>query len=452
MVEHSSQVQVWLKQFQEGDRSTARDMLLKLNFVSRDTYAEWLKSELLSFKSAPCGVYAVRKFDDTRHSIWDVTGECVTRPSSSLGSEDFVHSVIANVMKSKPKHIFDHPGLPTLKEKRVRNILLLDDSIGSGQRIAAFISLMMANKTFRSWWSFGWLRLHIIAFARTTEAEKRILESMPGSDHHVRKFRKTQKVHFHGVFTHDGSIWWKRWGDQASRIYELCKAQKDIPETFRLGFGETMANIVFYHSVPDTIPGVFWHKSKRWSPLFPERSLPTWLPALIDTPRHNERPTGDVELSDHLLAVLQLAKKGLRSVSSVALAIGYDLVITQGLIRRATAYGLLTANGRLTEAGYRVLLRARRTAANSFDRSLYVPKFSCVGWATVQPSGSSRQRRPVQTDSADGMPSADGEAGQASLERTDARTAPPSLNVMPQKPSATRKGHDVHGPRDPKVK
>jgi hypothetical protein len=59
---------------------------------------------------------------------------------------------------------------------------------------ASFIQTMMANRTFRSWWSFGWIRLHIVTFARTTLAEARILASIPGSDHHKRKFPKSDRL------------------------------------------------------------------------------------------------------------------------------------------------------------------------------------------------------------------------------------------------------------------
>ena len=81
-----------------------------------------------------------------------------------------------------------------------------------------------------------------------------------------------------------------------------------------------------------------------------------------------------------------------------------------------------------------------------FDRSLYIPKKWRVGQGTIQPSETVRETQWFQTDSTDGLPSVDGETGQVSLERTDAKTALPSLSVMPQKPSAARKGHDTHGP------
>jgi len=62
---------------------------------------------------------------------------------------------------------------------------------------------------------------------------------------------------------------------------------------------------------------------------------------------------------------------------------------------------------------------------------------------TIQPSALGD---PKQTDSA-GSNSADGEAGQVSLEKTDAKTAAPSLNVSSHEPSKSWKRPDIYGPR-----
>lgn len=51
-----------------------------------------------------------------------------------------------------------------------------------------------------------------------------------------------------------------------------------------------------------------------------------------------------------------------------------------------------------------------------------------------------------ETESASGLPQADGDAGQASLERTDAKTTASSLGVSTQGPSTAREGGDTHGP------
>jgi hypothetical protein len=443
-IERSSEIQAWLQQFPSDKQGTAADILLKLQFITRDTYAEWLKSILLALKSPHCAVYAVRKFDSNVKCLWDVNGETVGRPSTSLGSEDLVQSVIANLKKVDPKRFWDHPSLAAVRKNKIHDIVLLDDSIGSGQRVSSFIQLMMVNRTFRSWWSLGWIRLYIFAFARSVDAEERIIRSIPGSEHHTRKFPKSSKVLIYGPIAHQDGRRESRWGINYQSIVDLCRSKKEIPATYRLGYGDTMANIVFYHSVPDNIPGILWYSKSKWIPLFPGRSVPDWLPRVLEGDFSNYKPPSQFKPSDELIAILRLVKRGVRNANSLAHSLGVDPRVLKQFVAQGKAAGLLTDTNRITEAGFRILRAEKSDDTRPFDRSLFIPRISCVGWGTVQPSAPDQ---PVQTDSTVDSSTGDGEVGQTSLERTDAKTASPSLGVMPQDPAKPRMGHDAHGPR-----
>jgi len=64
MIDHSPEIRQWLNQF-SGDREpTAIDVLLKLQFIRRDVYAEWVKEQLSAITDGPCALYVVRKFDE----------------------------------------------------------------------------------------------------------------------------------------------------------------------------------------------------------------------------------------------------------------------------------------------------------------------------------------------------------------------------------------------------
>jgi hypothetical protein len=443
-IERSPEIQSWLNQFPKEKQSTAIDLLSKLRFVTRDSYSEWLKFTLLNFKTSRCAIYAIRKFGDEIQSLWDSDGETVSRPSSSLGSEDLVQSVVANLIKLDGKRFSDNPSLEHLKKNKIHDIVLLDDSIGSGQRVSSFIQMMMVNKTFRSWWSLGWIRLHILAFSRAVSADERIIKSIPGSDHHKRKHPKSGKVNIDSHLAHHDNSYGNRWGINFQIIVDLCRSQKEIPGTYKLGYDETMTNIVFYHSVPDNMPGVLWFNESKWRPLFPGRSVPEWLPRILDGDFSNQIPRTPIVPSEQLIDILGFVKRGIRNATSLAHSLGFDPQVVKQLMAQGRAAGLLTDTNRITEAGKRVLRPQKNDDKHSFNRSLYVPRISCVGWGTVQPSAPGRL---VQTDSTVDSSTLDGEAGQASLERTDAKTASPSLSVMPQLPSKPRMGHDTHGPK-----
>ena len=179
-IERSPEIQAWLEPFSEN-RTLAIDMLLHLRFVSRDTYAEWLKAVIEDIREEKIALFAVRKFGSEVKTIWDEEGKYPFRPAKSLGSEDLVQSVIANLAKDNGDTIFDHPDVDTLRDQKVHQFVLIDDSIGSGQRVKRYLERLFSNKTILSWWSYGRFRIIIIAFARVQESAETVMEGIPGS-------------------------------------------------------------------------------------------------------------------------------------------------------------------------------------------------------------------------------------------------------------------------------
>lgn len=401
MIEDSPEVQSWLRLFPEDRRAAAVGLLTHLQFVPRDAYSEWLKSTLRNISVKPCALYAVRKFKKDFPCIWDQNGKLVGRPSSSLGSEDLVHSVISNLKKSNSTFYLDHPSLENLRTAKVHNIVLIDDSIGSGDRVASFIEKMMSSKTFLSWWSFGLVRIQIVSFTRTYEAETRIIHSTKGSDHPLRKNRKSKKFNFISYLVYNKCNFSSRWGENYQSIIDLCNSITAIPADRRMGYDSAMTNTVFYHSVPNNIPGMLWFENERWNPLFPRRSVPEWLPSLLEgiTSHTSQRTTERV--SEGLLAILRFTKRGIRHKATLAREMGLDIHVLEQILSRGRDAGFLTVGNRLTKAGLKVVWEEKQESAGEFfDRSLYIPQSWCVGRGTAQPSGLGGARR-IQTDSAD---------------------------------------------------
>ena len=225
-IEHSPEIQCWLSQFPPERRLAAISLLMHLRFIPRDEYSAWLRDMLEAFSArGVCGVYSVRKKVTEWEPLWDEAGLVVGRPGTSLGSEDLVYSIISNARSNA--RLLDHPNLAMLRSHRVREELLIDDSIGSGERVSDFIRGMMAHSTFRSWWSFGVIRLHIISLARTRESEKTILDATPGSDHGRRFHPKSSKVSFEGDIVYSRDWLQGRWGDGWQAVRNLCDSQSN---------------------------------------------------------------------------------------------------------------------------------------------------------------------------------------------------------------------------------
>lgn len=443
----SPEIQTWLSQFpDEGQKATAKVLLSRLQFVSRDVYSAWLQRIVAALPSGKIyALYSVRKLEEGL-PLWNEEGEIVARPGDSLGSEDLVYSLVANLARANPSILLDHSSLAELRDKKVHDYLLIDDSIGSGDRVSGFINAMLSHPTFLSWWSFGLVKIHVVSFARPREAEAKIIAKIKGSDHGKRKFRKSSKVDFTSEIVYETDWLEGRWGENYQQLIQLCRSQTKIPTKRRLGYGGVMANLVFYHSVPNNIPGVLWFTNDKWQGLMPGRAMPDWMLALLNqTPLSASR--GATSKSDEVIQLLTLIKRGVRSSTSIAVRLCVDHKYAVGLLVSAQVMGLLTPQARLTTAG---LDRLRNADSNRvlpvWDRSLYIPSSWCAGRATVQPSIREELASLELADSVEVSAFTDGDVGQTSLERSDAKAAAPPFSVMPHLPAVSRVNHDTDGP------
>jgi len=386
-IDQSQEIQMWLSQFDDEQQQVAKMLLCHLRFVSRDEFSTWLGRAIGQLPNGEVhALYSVRKLSETQTVFWDGSGDPVARPGTSLGSEDLVYSLISNLVRTRREILFDHPSLLTLKKKRIRSYVLIDDLIGSGDRVSGFINAMLAHPTFLSWWSFGWVKIHVISFARAREAEAKIIGKIRGSDHGNRKFRKSEKLIFGSEAVYCCDRYEDRWNERYTEILDLCKNQTKIPKRRRLGYGDVMANIVFEHSVPNNLPGVLWCKNKKWNGLMSERAVPNWLLELLIGMHLAVNKRMNAAISNELLTLLVLVRRGVRSVQSLAIRLGIDLGRATSLIDHATSLGLLTPEVSLTTEGLSRLIQSRKSITlPEWDQTLYIPNSWCVGRATVQP-------------------------------------------------------------------
>jgi hypothetical protein len=451
-IEKSHEIQLWLTQFSSNDMFTAMSMLSRLKFISRDEYSSWLLIKLGAYsKLESVAVYAVRKFRNNAQCLWQKNGNTQPRPAQTQGSEDLVSSIISNANRRHNNCFLDHPSLTVLKDKKVRHIILLDDSVGSGKRVADFLQLMTCSKTFMSWWSGGYISLHILSYARTYQSEKAIFDRTPGSDHGNRKIRLSSKLKFDSDLVYDAYDIHTRWGNSSKSILSLCASVKKVAKDRRKGFGDVMGNIVFYHSVPNNIPGMLVSSVKGWIPLFPNRSLPDWTVRLLEMPESLPETTEagfkQLQISSSLSDLLVLIKIGLRTRASLSRRLGCDELITQKLIDQAIKLGFVSKYLRMLKTGQGYLYKEQK---NKFERkidySLYKPQSWCADQGTVQPSDHDVSKARVQTDSI-AFESMDGDDGESSLERTDAMATSSPIMDVTQYPSWARERHIRNGPK-----
>lgn len=375
-IKSSSQINQWLLQFPSHQQTIAETMLSRLWFVRRDIYSEWLKRALSELApEQKHAVYAVRKLEGTNPFFWQDDGAPVSRSPQSLGSEDLVYSVISNAGKVSQGALLDHPSLSDIKAERVRSVVLIDDSIGSGQRVVDFINAMFRNKQFMSWWSLGWVYIKVISFARTYSSERYIVHNVRGSNHSIRTFPKSTKIDFVSELRYDVTWLESRWGTDFNSIVDLCRSVTAIPSLMQEGFGGVMGNLIFYHSVPDNIPGMLWSDSNGWLPLFPNRGLPSWTVSLLEDPSTvPSSPTALGGPDKEMFRLIALIKSGVRTPFSLSLRMNCDTPFARALIARAQNAGLVSSNGRLTKAGTDFFYKKSRSSdVAAYDYSMYIP-------------------------------------------------------------------------------
>lgn len=389
-IESCPEIGIWLAQFPSEKRWVATSLLLQLRFVDENCYANWFSDEIASLPQGNrYALYSVRKFAEVQ-TLWDVgpNGNTVGRPGHSLGSEDFVCSLIGRAARARSEMLFDHPSLAQIRQNRIHNFMLIDDGIGSGDRVAGFIKAMTNHKSFMSWWNFGFVKIHIASFFRMRQSEAKIISSLPGLDHPKRKFSRSSKISFSSDTVYFGNAPELHWGENHQAIYDLCDATTTIPIWICFGWDKVMSNWVFQHSVPDNLPGMLWYTDTKWCGLFPNRSVPGWVrPLLLETRANNAanlNASGSLELPirlpANLLALLALVKRGVRRTTSLALRLSCDGKRVALLIDQARNLGLLNEHLRLTKVGFDQLAKANSTMKpRIWNRSLYIPDSWCVG-------------------------------------------------------------------------
>jgi hypothetical protein len=259
-----------------------------------------------------------------------------------------------------------------LRERHCRTIVLVTDYSGSGSQLLTLAKALTRNRTIRSWRSLKLVEIHVLAFAVSLSALKR-LESN----------RAIDSVHtVEPAPTFDTAGWTE---EVHEAIVELCIRESRAPR-WSLGFRGSAGLFGTARGVPNNLPAIFWQRAADWRPLFPGRKVtpavaqdlggyrPTEplpeLAARVGQMRvgRNERLRYMRPQSRDLLRALL----SLRDSSKEAVALAADLHASTA--QAATLLGILqgfefvTADGKVTAAGRREIRaqkRAlRRTTAN----------------------------------------------------------------------------------------
>ena len=314
IIANSYEIQNWLKQFNSSDINLIIEILKQLRIISIDELRKFIKTKLLdlSKQKTNIAIYPIRKFSQENSKFWvEESGnfKVSNRSPQGNGSEDLIISIINDLCKSKDSFLIESPDLNILKTEKIKHIVFVVDNSISGCQVKEFINSFFDNKTIKSYWSLGYFKLTILSLYLTNQAKDEIINNS-----FIANKRK--------YISFDYILGDNSWNDLES-IENVLNNYKLIPSKYRLGYDNSASSVIFEHSVPNNIFGIFYckvnKKNKKWVPLFPDRRIPI---NLLEALKNQVKSIS--ELPDSHIKILNIIKLRNQTIRSIARKVGYS--------------------------------------------------------------------------------------------------------------------------------
>lgn len=253
----------WLGQFSFLDQEIGRQLLRSLRMVSHQQFETGISNEVVRLLGDLNGEnVALFSVEETRtEEDTPLQGEEEAQPSRVAGSSaDRVRSMNENFFRVYGKRVQAHPTLRSMRSQRIKNVVLIDDLIGTGRRISTYLRDEM-EPTLKSWISYKWTKLWIIAYGGLETGVQAVLRKGYGlTKDRIRLVTPAQRQAQYLTLP----------------MREFCKrnAQYTHRPHMPMGFGDGGAGMIFEHSCPNNAPVVLWSRGRRFKPLFPDRGIP----------------------------------------------------------------------------------------------------------------------------------------------------------------------------------
>ena len=301
MLSNIPATQDWLSQFLPQDRPVACKLLDELVYIPTDRVISDLKlvveSILKQYESA--AIYPIRELlseDESYFSLTDaVEPPTMQHGQATQGSEAFVSNVITRLNRSlQAKVILENvgigkhkiqasPSISTIRDKKIKTLILIDDLIGSGDRTRDFLEAVYRHPSIKSWVSAKYLKIIVVAFMATNKGKKSV-EKWCKNEIKAKLLVINECPTLHSL-------------PNTEDIFDLCIRYANNKEKYPLGYDTTAVRVIFGHSAPNNIPAILYRTAKKyrpkstlitvfptsWTPLFPRRDVPEQLKAQILT-------------------------------------------------------------------------------------------------------------------------------------------------------------------------
>ncbi len=306
-----------------------------------------------------------------RHVAYDTFHPGAKIPATP-GSEAAVGNLIRDLTGDRPGREpgqWLHPAtnLDALHARRCRLVVLVTDYSGSGQQVNQFAATLTRNARLRSWRSFGWLRLVVVAYAASSAARVAVESGASLDD----LFVHTPAASF------DDAAWA---ADERDAIEALC--QRHTPRRQRhqaLGHGESVGLFFTHTAVPNNLPFILRRRTAGWKPFLEGRTVPADLVAELGNYRAPSRDLSSVVRAanqtrlgraiesgrlhtpaDKLVAVLALIAHASQTPATLTHRLALPDEDTTAMLKFLQLVGFIAEDLTITPRGRTELRHARR--------------------------------------------------------------------------------------------
>lgn len=277
MLSATPEGKLWLKQFDAVDMETATlllDSIILVDQADFETSLEKALDGILSRHKGKIAIYGAverpklavdgnpwKRVIDTSKPFFPeaISGLNPKRepevyaPPRNLGSEGDLAHFCRDYARAR-KRVLSHPGLETLREKKVRWLVFMDDIVGSGNRMKEFVEWVYEDKTIKSWHSLKWIKFIILAYSASSVGLK-VIEKIPT----VCEIEQCRALMY-------GRDSWSE--SELYNIEALCKRySRKYKLGMPLGYKNAFSMILFPHGGPNTNPSILMKGKGEWKPL-----------------------------------------------------------------------------------------------------------------------------------------------------------------------------------------
>ncbi len=379
MLDESPLAVDWLSQFSLIDRQIGKQFLRALRLISTSDFDrhldETLNQLMVDLGDEMVAVFSVPELISAKRQERYPEKEFRVAGSSSHRMQHFLE----NFARVRSRRVRAHPTVESMRAERIKNIVLVEDFIGSGTRISTFLKKLM-HPSIKSWISYGWAKLWIVGYGGLRNGVWNI----------QRCGYKLSDARFRFVVPPTYATM-----NFSEPILSFCSSNAGRTNRSQIpfGFNNGGSNLIFEHGCPNNAPVILWAQGRkplrsetRFRPLFPNRGIPTELREAFGAPTPQLAPealwsAGQYRLALSLLddrndarrihlwpvpVALGLASRGKWDDVAIATAIGKPLLVVTRLREDFISMGAIDATTReVTSFGRTLLDQIRIGSQNS---------------------------------------------------------------------------------------